>query len=100
MTSQSALETAGRDAELIARLFTVMTVGAVLVWVTVVVIAVYTIRARGPHSQRTANFLILGGGVALPVAVLAMLLVYGLPVLPAVLAPAPEGSLRIRVTGK
>jgi cytochrome c oxidase subunit 2 len=96
----SALETAGRDAELIARLFTVMTVGAVIVWVAVVVIAVYTIRARGPHSQRTANLLILGGGVALPVAVLAALLAYGLPVLPAVLTPAAEGSLRIRVTGK
>jgi cytochrome c oxidase subunit II len=32
--------------------------------------------------------------------VLGALLAYGLPVLPAMLAPAPEGSLRIHVTGK
>lgn len=98
---QSALVTAGRDAEQIAHLFTVMAVGALLVWAAVVVIAVYAIRTnREVHSQRDANLLILGGGVALPTVVLGALLAYGLPVLPAVLTPAPEGSLRIHVTGK
>jgi len=98
--SQSALITAGRDAEQIAELFTVMAVGTVLIWVAVVAIAVYAIRVREPHSERGANLLILGGGVALPTVVLGALLLYGLPVLPAVLAPGAEGGLRIRVTGK
>ena len=100
MTPQSALDIAGRDAERIGHLFTVMAVGALIVWIAVVVIAVYTIRVRGPHSKRTANFLILGGGVALPTVVLGALLAYGLPVLPALLTPAPDGALRIHVTGK
>jgi cytochrome c oxidase subunit 2 len=100
MTEQSALATAGRDAEQIAQLFVVMGIGALAVWIAVVVIAVYTIRVRAPHSQRAADLLIIGGGVGLPTVVLGALLAYGLPVLPAVLAPAPEGSLRIQVTGK
>ena len=100
MTPQSALDTAGRDAAQIAHLFDVMTVGAVVVWALVVAIAVYAIRAGESHSQRAANLLIIGGGVALPTVVLAALLAYGLPVLPAILTPAPEGSLRIHVTGK
>ena len=100
MTPQSALDTAGRDAERIAQLFNVMTVGAVLIWAAVVVIAVYAIRSRQSHSQHAADLLILGGGVALPTVVLGALLAYGLPILPAILTPAPEDALRIHVTGK
>ena len=100
MTPQSALDTAGRDAAHIAQLFDVMSVGALLVWLLVVAIAVYAIRVGQSHSQRVANLLIIGGGVALPTVVLGALLAYGLPVLPAILTPAPEGSLRIHVTGK
>ena len=100
MTPQSALDTAGRDAAQIAQLFDVMAVGAVLVWALVVAIAVYAIRVGESHSQRAANLLIIGGGVALPTVVLAALLAYGLPVLPAILTPAPEGALTIHVTGK
>ena len=98
--TQSALETAGRDAEQIAQLFAVMAIGAVIVWLAVVIIAVYAIRVDESHSQRAANLLIIGGGVALPTVVLVALLAYGLPALPAMLTPAPEGSLRIHVTGK
>ena len=98
---QSALVTAGRDAEQIAHLFTVMALGAVIIWAAVVGIAIYAIRSRREvHSQREANLLIIGGGVALPTVVLGALLAYGLPVLPAVLRPAPDGALRIHVTGK
>ena len=74
MTPQSALVTAGRDAEQIAHLFTVMAVGTLIVWAAVVAIAVYAIRVRGEHSERGANLLIIGGGVALPTVVLAALL--------------------------
>jgi cytochrome c oxidase subunit II len=97
---QSALDTAGRDAERIAHLFVTMTAGALIVWAAVVVLAVYAIRSRETHSERAANLLIIGGGVALPTVVLAALLAYGLPVLPEILSPAPAGSLQIDVTGK
>lgn len=97
---QSALVTAGRDAEQIDRLFTVMTAGALIVWAAVVALAVYAIRTPGSHSQRAADLLIIGGGVALPTVVLGALLAYGLPVLPAILALPSDGDLRIHVTGK
>lgn len=97
---QSALATAGRDAERIADLFFVMTVGGLIVWVAVVALAVYAIRAHDTYSERAANLLVIGGGVALPTVVLAALLAYGLPVLPQILTPAPQGRLQIDVTGK
>ena len=98
---QSALDTAGTDAEKIAQLFTVMMVGAVIVWVAVVAAAIYAIRVnRGAHTERDANLFIIGGGVALPTVVLGALLWYGLPVLPQVMALGPEGAIRIHVTGK
>jgi cytochrome c oxidase subunit 2 len=98
---QSALETAGRDAEQIAQLFIVMMTGALLIWAVVVAAAIYAIRvSRGTHTQRDANLFILGGGVALPTAVLAALLWYGLPIVPQVLALAPTDGLRIHVEGK
>jgi cytochrome c oxidase subunit 2 len=100
MYPQSALETAGRDAEQIAQLFAVMAVGGAIVWLAVVVIAVYAIRVGESHSQRAASLLIIGGGVVLPTVVLGALLLYGLPVLPTILEPGADGPFQIRVTGK
>ena len=99
--TQSALVTAGRDAEQIAHLFMVMMAGAVVIWVAVVAVAVYAIHTkRGEHTQREANLFVVGGGVVFPTAVLAALLWYGLPMLPEVMALPPEGAMRIHVTGK
>ena len=97
---QSALVTAGKDAEWIADLFTIMTVGALIVWAGVVAIAVYTIRVRESHSQRAANLLIIGGGVVAPAIVLGALIAYGMPLVPRVLAVPPQGDLAIHVTAK
>jgi cytochrome c oxidase subunit 2 len=97
---QSALITAGRDAAHIAELFNVMTIGAVIVWVAVVAIAVYTIRVGQSHSQRTASLLILGGGVIAPTIVLGALIAYGMPLVPTVLRAGTDGSLSIHVTAK
>lgn len=92
---------AGRDAERIAHLFTVMAAGALIVWAAMVAIGVYAIRTRRrKHSHDTANLLIIGGGVGLPSATLAALLIYGLPILPEILTLPPEGSLRIEVSAK
>jgi cytochrome c oxidase subunit 2 len=44
--------------------------------------------------------LIIGGGAVVPTLVLAVLVVYGLAPIPALLAPAPDGSLKISVSGE
>jgi cytochrome c oxidase subunit II len=98
---QSALDPAGRGAERIAALFWVMTAGSVVVWLAVIALALYATRARPEaHSRRRANLLIIGGGAVIPTVVLAGLLVYGLALMPDLLAPAPEGGLRIAVSGE
>jgi cytochrome c oxidase subunit II len=96
---QSALVPGGRDAEQIGSLFTVMTVGALLIWAAVVAVAIYTIRVGESYSQRAANLLILGGGVAAPILVLGALIAYGMPLVPTVLAIPDEGPT-IHVTAK
>jgi cytochrome c oxidase subunit 2 len=97
---QSALATAGRDAADTANLFHLMTVGTLIVWAAVVAIAIYTIRVREAHTQRTASLLIIGGGVAAPTLVLGALIAYGMPLVPKVLAPGAENGIRIQVTAK
>jgi cytochrome c oxidase subunit 2 len=98
---QSALEPAGRGAERIAEIFWGMAAGASLIWLAVVGFAIYAMRAPPEwRSRRRVTILIIGGGTVVPTVVLAGLLAYGLSLLPALLAPAPEGSLHIAVTGE
>jgi cytochrome c oxidase subunit 2 len=97
---QSALVTAGQDAAHIAHLFNVMAIGALIVWVAVVAIAIYTMRVGTSHSQRAANLLIIGGGVVAPTVVLGALIAYGMPLVPTVLTAGADGGLRIHVTAK
>ncbi|HXV63200.1 MAG TPA: cytochrome c oxidase subunit II [Vicinamibacteria bacterium] len=98
---QSTLDTAGVSAERIAELFWWMAGGAVVIWLAVVVLAVYAIHLRPEkHSQRAANRLIIGGGVALPTVVLAVLLVYALSLMPG-LETGPESTrFEIEVSGE
>jgi cytochrome c oxidase subunit II len=99
--SQSAIEPAGRGAEEIADLFWWMTGGTAVIWVGMVVLTIYAIRARhDERGERRAKILIIGGGALIPTVVLAGLLIYVLSMLPRLIAPAPEGSLRISVTGE
>src|SRR5688500_19703576 len=80
---QSALDPAGREAERIANLFWWMAAGAVVIWVAVVGLALYCARARSESfSRRWASWAIIGGGAAVPTAVLAILLIFGLALLP------------------
>ena len=98
---QSALDPAGRAAEQIARLFWKMAVGTVLVWLAMVGLTMYATRgARTANEERLAKLLIIGGGAIVPTAILAALLVYGIGMMPNLLARAPEGSLEIHVTGE
>lgn len=98
---QSTLEPAGRGAERIAEIFWAMTAGAIVIWIAVIALAIYAVRAcPGSHAGRRANYWILGGGAIVPTIVLTALLIYGLAPIPALLAPAPEGSLKIAVSGE
>jgi cytochrome c oxidase subunit 2 len=97
--AQSTLSPAGLEAERIATLFWWMTAGSVAVWSVVVILAVYAVRARPEVHRRQANALILTGAV-LPAVVLGVLLVPGLGMLPDMIAPAPQGTLRISVYGE
>ena len=98
---QSALEPAGRAAERIANLFWWMTAGAALAWIAVIALALYAVRVPPEsHTQRRAGLLIIGGGAVAPTIVIAVLVLYGLAPIPVLLAPAPEGSLRVTVSGE
>ncbi len=98
---QSALDPAGEGAARIDALFRAMTVGALAVWAAVAALTVYAVRAdpETQHRGRRAA-LIIGGGVALPTVALTALLAHGLALIPPLVAPAPAGSLRVRVTGE
>ncbi|MCA9117868.1 MAG: cytochrome c oxidase subunit II [Planctomycetaceae bacterium] len=97
---QSALYPAGTGSDRIAELFYWMTGGAVLIWLAVVALGSYCLRATPPMERRRAAILVIGGGVIFPTVVLTALLIYGLAMLPGLLQPAPEGSLRIAVIGE
>jgi cytochrome c oxidase subunit II len=98
---RSALDPAGRGAEQIADLFWWMTAGAVVIWLAVMGLALLAgARERRIWSLRAARRLIVIGGVAVPTVVLTGLLVYGLALLPSLLAPAPDDGPRIVVTGE
>ena len=76
---QSALDPAGRGAERIADLLWWMTIGAGVIWLAVMGLAVYALHLEHePHSLKGARLLIVGGGVVFPTLVLTILLAYGL----------------------
>lgn len=98
---QSALDPAGREAERIAMLFWWMVGGTAVIWTAVMALGYDCVRAR-PESftQRHADLIIIGGGAVVPTVVLAVLLIFGLAMLPGLVAPAPPGSLTIVVDGE
>lgn len=94
---QSALHPAGRDAEELSGLTWFMFGGAVVVWSIVMGVTVYAVLGRKrPRTERFADALILGGGVAFPTIGLAILLVYGLSLLPNWTSSEPA-DLRVHV---
>jgi cytochrome c oxidase subunit II len=98
---QSALDPGGREAFRIANLFWWMAGGAVIVWLAVIGLAVYSVRVPPEsHTPRASRLMIVWAGALVPALVLSVLLVYGLSPLAALVAPAPEGSLTILVSGE
>jgi len=97
---QSTLDPAGQAAEDIARLFWIMVAGAVVIWTTVIGLAIYALRLKPEaHPRRRSGIWIIGGGVIAPTVILTGLVIYSLAFLPQLLARPPEGSLQIRVDG-
>lgn len=96
---QSALAPAGHQASRLADLFWGMVIGATVIWLVVVGLAIHAAYfARKPLSPKSGRLLIVGGGVVFPVVLLAGLLAYSLSMLRDFLAPAPEGALKVQVT--
>ena len=96
---RSALDPAGAAAEQIAELFYWMVGGAVVIWVVVVGLAIFAIASKRAYHERTTRTLVIGGGVAFPTVVLAVLLCFSLPGIPELTEPAPPGSTLIEVHG-
>ncbi|MGH8194690.1 MAG: cytochrome c oxidase subunit II [Woeseiaceae bacterium] len=96
----SALAAAGSAAEQTLQLFWWMSAVAVLVWLFVIAAACYAARTTAPEpgSLRTAQRLIVFGGIILPVILLGTLLVAGLRQMPRMTAPGD--GLVIDVTGE
>jgi cytochrome c oxidase subunit 2 len=98
---QSSLAPAGREAARIAQLWWWMAIGALLVWIGVVLLGLYYGRPHDASPNRARDrWLIVGAGVAFPIAVLTVLLAYGLSMIPPLVARAPEGSLVVEVEGE
>lgn len=99
---QSALAPAGHEAERIANLFWWMAGGAAILWVSVVGIAVYAIRVRPErHEAPIAKLLIIGGGAVLPTSVLAVLVTYGLWLMPELRSPPQQAAdIDIEISGE
>jgi cytochrome c oxidase subunit 2 len=78
-----------------------MTIAGAVIWIAVIVLAVWAAwRPPELDHQRRSNWLIVGAGAIVPTVALTVLLIYGLRPLPQLLAPAPQGSLRVAVSGE
>ena len=97
---QSTLSPGGRSAERVADLFWWMTGIGAVIWVAVIAIAAYAVAARDHPGRRRQAHILIYCGAGVPAVVLTVLLIYGLGMLPELIAPAPEGSLRITVLGE
>lgn len=98
---QSALQPAGRGAESIAQLFWWMLAGATVIWLIMIGLAIYSVRAHfGRERHGRVQLLIIGGGTAFPTVILTVLLVFSMPMIPELLAPASADAVRIEVRGK
>lgn len=80
---QSALHPAGKDAEELANLFWFMTVGGAMIWCAIMGAAIYAVVGKKrPRSERFADCFVFLAGVVFPTVGLAVLLVFGLALLP------------------
>lgn len=97
---QSVLHPAGVDAVAQAELFWFMAIAGAVIWCIVMGVAIYAVLGRRrPWTERFADRFIFFGGVAFPTVTLALLLVFGLALLPD-WAETEQADLRVHVTGE
>lgn len=101
-SQQSALHPTGVDAERINVLFWIMSLGGLGIFALVLVLAGLALFGSAPLRQKLAGEGVIKWlGIALPVAVLSVLLVYGFLILRAGEQRAPDQStMRIAVSGE
>lgn len=99
---QSAFAPVGAEAERINVLFWVMTIGGGLIFVGVIVLSAVAIYGgEALRSRLSGERFITGAGIAFPIVVLSMLLVYGFVVLRAgASAPPSNDGIRFAVSGE
>lgn len=97
--TQSALDPAGKDASVLADLFWVLLIGAVVLWLAVNGLFFYVTRIEPRSlSRRLAETLVIGGGIVFPFFLLSGLLAYALSIMP---DQRLEGTgVQVRVTGE
>lgn len=96
---QSALAPAGLEAERVADLLGILFGGGALIWLLVMVAALYAARTSpGPGTEAAARRFIVWAGAILPTVILAALLGYGLALM-ADLRSAGE-NVRIAISGE
>jgi cytochrome c oxidase subunit 2 len=89
----SALAPAGTEAEAVHRLFLVMAGGGAAIWLAVVALLLWARRRRDrPLPPERAGQFILWGGAVVPTVILALLLVWGIGLMPALRAAPAEGE--------
>lgn len=97
--TQSVMHAApGSGAELLHELGLVLYVGAGLIFIAVMCLAIYGVFA--PARRVDMRWWVIGGGVILPIITLSALLLYSLSIGNELELHAPDDALRIRVTGK
>lgn len=97
---QSSLATGGAEAESIAKLFWIMTSAGAIIWLGMMALAIYAAQTKGGEERRPfARRLVVLGGV-IPAVVLFALLLFGLRMLPSLIAHAPAGAMKVTVSGE
>ena len=97
---QSALHPAGEEAAGVALLFWVMAGAGAVIWFIVMGFALYAVLGRNrPKTERFADRFILIGGVAFPSITLAILLVFGLSLLPSWTEDEPP-DIRVHISAE
>lgn len=89
----SALEPAGGDAASIANLLWWMAFGAGLIWLAAMAFLIYClVGARAGYAPPRPSRVAVGGGVLLPVVLLAILLAVTWPLIETALGGAPTSA--------
>lgn len=95
----STLIPAGSASEIIAELSWWLFGGATLIWLIMAALFIYAYHKPWPHPRKKVAFLVIGGGVFFPIAVITVLIYFSLKPLPELVERGGPDALKIEVTG-